>query len=52
MRDVVYFAVTIGFFALMLAYVAWCARLGRGESSAEARAEAVAGREGAGEVGS
>lgn len=30
MFDVVYVAATVAFFALMLAYVAACARLGRG----------------------
>ncbi len=29
MRDLVYIVVTLGFFGLMLAYVAWCERLGR-----------------------
>ena len=37
MRDVIYIAVTIGFFALMLAYVAWCARFGRRDGGGEER---------------
>ncbi len=37
MSDLVYIAVTVGFFGLMLGYVAWCARLGRGEGGGEER---------------
>jgi hypothetical protein len=33
MIDVAYVLGTVGFFALMLAYVAGCARLGRGEEA-------------------
>jgi hypothetical protein len=32
MRDAAYFLTAILFFALMLAYVAWCARLGGNEA--------------------
>ena len=35
MNDVLYVAGTIGFFALMLAYVAACAKVGRSIGSAE-----------------
>lgn len=35
MLDVVYVAATIAFFALMFAYVAACARLGRGPEGEE-----------------
>jgi hypothetical protein len=31
--DLLYVAVTVGFFALMIAYVRGCERLGRGEGS-------------------
>lgn len=37
MLDAVYIAVTIAFFALMLAYVAGCERLGRDGSGEEPR---------------
>ena len=35
MLDVVYIAVTIGFFALMLAYIRGCEALGREDTSSE-----------------
>jgi hypothetical protein len=35
MLDVVYVAATVAFFALMLAYVAACARLGHGADGEE-----------------
>ena len=37
MLDIVYIAVTLAFFALMLAYVKGCERLGRVEGSEEER---------------
>ncbi len=37
MLDVIYIAVTIAFFALMLAYVAGCERLGRDGTGEEER---------------
>lgn len=43
MLDLVYLAATVGFFALMLAYVAGCARLGAGSAPA-APPEAPDGR--------
>ena len=39
MLDLIYIAGTIAFFALMLAYVAFCERLGRIDSSADAGSE-------------
>ena len=38
MIDVLYLAGTVGFFALMLAYVAFCERLGRASASDDAGA--------------
>jgi len=35
MTDLIYVAVTIGFFALMIGYVAACARLGRSQEVTE-----------------
>lgn len=35
MLDIAYVALTIGFFALMLAYVVGCARLGRRQETEE-----------------
>lgn len=39
MLDLIYIAGTIAFFALMLAYVAFCERLGRTDSSVDAGQE-------------
>lgn len=36
MLDLIYIALTMGFFALMLAYVRACARLGRGAPTEDA----------------
>ncbi len=37
MRDVVYVGVSVAFFGLMIAYVAWCERFGRGAGAREDR---------------
>lgn len=37
MRDMVYIALTVAFFALMIAYVQGCERLGREPTSEEER---------------
>jgi hypothetical protein len=35
MKDVAYILISVGFFALMLAYVWWCERLGRRSDAGE-----------------
>ena len=37
MKDVIYVGLTVGFFALMVAYVAACARLGRSDDAEAGR---------------
>jgi hypothetical protein len=37
MRDAIYILVTVVFYGLMLAYAAWCERLGQGGAGEEDR---------------